>query len=128
MEVTEHAPVSDYAALEQVLAPYRAAGLRLAVDDAGAGYASLTHVLAVRPDLVKVDMALVRGADTDVARRTLLRALVELGHSTGAQLVAEGVETAGELRAVADCGVHLVQGYYLARPSRDPAWSGYPTV
>ena len=126
VEVTEHAPVGDYGALERALAPYRAGGLRLAVDDAGAGYASLTHVLAVRPELVKVDMALVHGADTDLARQTLLRALAAFADSIGARLVAEGVETAGELRAVRDCGVHLVQGFYLARPSTTPVWSGYP--
>jgi len=126
IEVTEHAPVSDYAALAGSLEPYRAHGLRLAVDDAGAGYASLQHVLDVRPDFIKIDMALVRGADVDLPRRTLLTALADFAEATGCRLVAEGVETDGELRAVAACGVHLGQGYLLGRPDRDPSWSGFP--
>jgi EAL domain-containing protein (putative c-di-GMP-specific phosphodiesterase class I) len=128
VEVTEHAPVHDYAALEAVLRPYRDAGLGLAVDDAGAGYASLRHVLAVQPDLLKVDMALTRGVDVDPARQTLLRALASFAEPNRCRLVCEGVETGSELRAVHECGVHLAQGYYLARPSATPAWSGYPSL
>jgi EAL domain-containing protein (putative c-di-GMP-specific phosphodiesterase class I) len=126
LEVTEHAPVADYAALAAALDRYRARGLRLAVDDAGAGYSSFQHVLAVRPDLIKIDMVLVRGADRDLARRTLLTALADFAEATECRLVAEGVETDGELRAVAGCGVHLAQGHHLERPSRRPTWSGYP--
>lgn len=126
VEITEHAPVEDYAVLAAVLAPYRERGLRIAVDDAGAGYASFRHVLAVRPDLVKVDMALVRGADDDVARRALLHALAGFAGSLGCSLVAEGVETAGELRAVVGCGIPLVQGYHLCEPTAAPPWDGYP--
>jgi EAL domain-containing protein (putative c-di-GMP-specific phosphodiesterase class I) len=128
VEITEHAPVTDYEALRAALRPYRDRGLRLAVDDAGAGYASLRHVLAVDPDLVKVDMALTRRADEDVARRTLLAALATFADGVGCRLVAEGVETAAELAAVAACGISLVQGYVLAPPSARPAWSGYPAV
>jgi EAL domain-containing protein (putative c-di-GMP-specific phosphodiesterase class I) len=128
IELTEHAPVRDYDRLAEALGPYRSAGLRLAVDDAGAGYASLRHVLAVRPDLLKIDMALTRGADVDLARQTLLHALCEFGKATGCRLVAEGIETEQELAAVAGCGVELAQGYYLARPSTEPAWTGYPAL
>jgi EAL domain-containing protein (putative c-di-GMP-specific phosphodiesterase class I) len=102
--------------------------LRLAVDDAGAGYASLCHVLSIDPDLIKVDMALVRGADTDIARRTLLCALAAFGDGVGCRLVAEGVETQAELAAVAACGITLVQGYVFAPPSPNPAWGGYEAV
>ncbi len=128
VEMTEHAPVTDYDALRAALQPYRDRGLRLAVDDAGAGYASLRHVLSVSPDLVKVDMALTRGADEDVARRTLLSALASFADGVGCRLIAEGVETPGELAAVAGCGISLVQGYALAPPSADPTWSGYRAV
>ncbi len=128
LEITEHAPIADYARLTAVLAPHRAAGLRLAVDDAGAGYASLKHIVAVRPDLIKIDMTLIRGADGDVVRQVLLSALAGFALATGVRLVAEGVETAAELRAVADCGIDLVQGYVLAAPSADPSWSGYAAV
>lgn len=126
VEITEHAPVHDYPALALALAPYREQGLQVAIDDAGAGYASLRHVLDVAPDVVKVDMALVRGVDDDLARQTLLRALVSFTDSTGCRLVAEGVETAPELRTVTACGVHLAQGYLLGRPSTDPSWDPYP--
>jgi EAL domain-containing protein (putative c-di-GMP-specific phosphodiesterase class I) len=125
LEITEHAPVEDYAQLANVLDPVRALGLQLAVDDAGAGYASLRHVLAIRPDFIKIDMALIRGADTDLPRRTLLTALADFAEATGCRLVAEGVETEGELRAVASCGVHLAQGYLLGRPAPTVQWSGF---
>jgi EAL domain-containing protein (putative c-di-GMP-specific phosphodiesterase class I) len=126
VEMTEHAPVDDYTALGELLRPYREQGLRVAVDDAGAGYASLKHVLALQPDLIKVDMALVRGCDRDLARRTLLSALTDFAEATECRLVAEGVETEDELRSVAACGVHLAQGYFLGRPSRHPEWTGFP--
>ena len=125
IEMTEHALVDDYDDLAAALTPLRAQGLQVAVDDAGAGYASLRHVLAVRPDLIKIDMALIRGCDGDLARRTLLTALADFAEATSCRLVAEGIETEGELRAVASCGVHLAQGYFLCRPSRNPSWSGY---
>ena len=128
VEITEHARVDDYEALAAALRPYRDQGLRLAVDDAGAGYASLCHVLSIDPDLIKVDMALVRGADTDIARRTLLCALAAFGDGVGCRLVAEGVETQAELAAVAACGITLVQGYVFAPPSPNPAWGGYEAV
>ncbi len=125
VEMTEHAPVEDYDLLAATLQPFRNGGLRVAVDDAGAGYASLRHVLSVRPDLIKIDMALVRGCGDDLARRTLLNALADFADATSCRLVAEGVETDAELRAVAACGVHLAQGYLLARPSRLPQWTGF---
>lgn len=126
VEMTEHAPVEDYDVLTAALQPYRDQGLQVAVDDAGAGYASLRHVLAARPDLIKIDMALIRGADGDLARRTLLIALADFADATGCRLVAEGVETDGELRAVSSCGAHFAQGYLLGRPSASPSWAGYP--
>ena len=126
IELTENAPVSDYDELAAVLRPYREAGLRIAVDDAGAGYSSLRHVLDIAPDLLKVDMTLTRGVDTDLARQILLTALADFAEATECQLVAEGVETEQELRAVAACGVPLAQGYYLGRPSATPAWDGFP--
>ena len=125
VEVTEHAPVHDYAALTAALRPYRERGLRLAVDDVGAGYASLRHVLCVSPDLIKIDMALTRGADGDMARRTLLKALAVFAHECSCRVVAEGVETVAELETVAACGIDLAQGYALARPSAAPSWDAH---
>jgi EAL domain-containing protein (putative c-di-GMP-specific phosphodiesterase class I) len=126
VELTEHAPVSDYEHLADILQPYRDRGLQVAVDDAGAGYASLRHVLAVEPDYMKVDMALTRGADADLARRTLISGLVRFTATVGCHLVAEGVETEAELRALTGCGVTLAQGFLFGQPSREPRWYGLP--
>jgi EAL domain-containing protein (putative c-di-GMP-specific phosphodiesterase class I) len=117
LEVTEHVRVDVYEALVDSLAPLRAAGLRLAVDDAGAGYASLTHVLHLRPDIVKLDRSLIANVDTDRARRTLITSLTLLALDIGAAVTAEGVETAAELEAVADLGIDHAQGYLIGRPS-----------
>ena len=96
--------------------------------DAGAGGASLRHVLSIDPELVNVDMALTRGADQDLARRTLLTAPASFADGVGCRLVREGVETEAELAAVAGCGISLVQGYALAAPSAEPAWSEFRAV
>lgn len=117
LELTEHRPVADYDELERVLAPYRAAGLRVAVDDTGAGYASMSHVLRLRPDLLKIDMSLVRDVDADPVRQALIGALVRFGAVAGVGVVAEGIETRDELAALVELGVRLGQGYYLERPS-----------
>ncbi|RZS77928.1 diguanylate cyclase (GGDEF)-like protein [Motilibacter rhizosphaerae] len=117
LEITEHAPVTSYEDLHEVLAPFRARGMRIAVDDAGAGYASMRHVLRLRPDLIKIDMSLVRGIDDDPVRRALVGALHDFAVSSGATTIAEGVETGDELRALAGLGVVLVQGFLFGEPA-----------
>ncbi len=116
LEITEHARVDDYDKLLNAMEPLRARGLRLAVDDAGAGYASLQHILHLRPDIIKLDMALTRSVDLDPARRALAQALVGFAHQLNSRIVAEGVETASELNTLRALGVEAAQGYYLARP------------
>lgn len=116
IELTEHAPVTDYPALAGALAPLRAKGMRLAVDDAGAGYASFSHVLRLLPDLVKLDVALTRGIDVDPRRRALTAALLRFAEELGAEVVAEGVETEEELQTLRHLGVGAVQGFHLGRP------------
>jgi diguanylate cyclase (GGDEF)-like protein len=123
VEVTEHAAVSSYERLEQALAAHRAHGLRLAVDDVGAGYASLTHVLRMRPDILKIDISLVRGIDADPVRQALVAAMDGFSTQLGATLVAEGVETASELAQLLDLGVAHGQGFLLGRPA-PPATDG----
>lgn len=117
LEITEHAAVSDYEGLLAALAGLRLAGLRLAVDDAGAGVASLHHVLALAPEFIKMDISLTRGIDADPARAALAQALVSFGAATGAAILAEGVETAGEFAAITRLGVSYAQGYFLGRPA-----------
>jgi EAL domain-containing protein (putative c-di-GMP-specific phosphodiesterase class I)/CheY-like chemotaxis protein len=116
LEITEHAPIDDYDALATALAPLRARGVRLAVDDAGAGFASLRHILRLRPDFIKLDISLTSGIDTDVAQRALARGLTTFGTEIGATRIGEGVETASELETLRELGVTTVQGYFLGRP------------
>lgn len=116
LEVTEHVPVSDYSQFDQSLAPLRDRGIRLAVDDAGAGYASFLHILKLKPEIIKLDIGLIRDVDTDINRRALTAALVGFAQESGSKLVAEGVETAPELAALKQLRVNKVQGYLLGHP------------
>jgi EAL domain-containing protein (putative c-di-GMP-specific phosphodiesterase class I)/CheY-like chemotaxis protein len=123
LELTEHDEVSDYEWLRPALDRYRQRGVRIAVDDAGAGYAGLQHILSLTPDILKLDLQLVRGIDTDIARRALARCLVDFAGELGGVVLAEGVSSATELDALRAVGVRLGQGYYLGRPAPDlPAW------
>jgi EAL domain-containing protein (putative c-di-GMP-specific phosphodiesterase class I) len=121
IELTENATVDDYDALSDALAPLRARGFRLAVDDAGAGYASMQHILQLRPDIIKLDMNLTRDIDSDPARKALASALIGFAHDVGSVIVAEGVETEAELRVLQAIGADAVQGYLLGRPQPLPA-------
>jgi EAL domain-containing protein (putative c-di-GMP-specific phosphodiesterase class I) len=116
LEITEHAAVTDYMTLNDRLERHRARGLRLAADDAGAGYSCFRHVLEMRPDVIKLDMSLTRNIDKDPARTALASALTIFGRSIGAEIVAEGVETISELDAMREIGVTKVQGYLLGKP------------
>jgi EAL domain-containing protein (putative c-di-GMP-specific phosphodiesterase class I) len=117
LEITEHEAIEDYGTLAEALAPLRARGLRVAVDDVGAGYASLRHALQLAPDMVKMDISLTRGIDRDPGRRALATALISFAGETNMTIVAEGIETAGELHALRELGVRYGQGFYLARPA-----------
>lgn len=120
VEVTEHDHIPDYPALLAALAPLRAMGLRVSIDDAGAGYASFRHVLHIQPEKIKLDISLTRNLDTDPQRRALASALIAFGRETKAHIVAEGIETEAELRTLNRLGVHGGQGYFLARPMALP--------
>ena len=117
LELTEHAAVEDYVALQAALALLRHRGARLAVDDTGAGFASLTHIANLEPELIKLDRWIVTGVDADPIRQALTRSLVGFAHAIGAKVVGEGIETAEELQTLVGLGVDYGQGYYLARPS-----------
>ncbi len=117
LEITEHAEVADYEVLQAALRNLRSAGLRLAIDDAGAGYSSLQHILQLNPDIIKLDMSLTRAVDKDVGRRALAAALGYFARETGCEIVAEGIETAAELRTLQQLRVAKGQGYFLGRPA-----------
>lgn len=120
VELTEHSRVNDYGALLDALAPFLWGGGRIAVDDAGSGYAGLTHILQLHPHVIKLDAALVTGVDGDPARRALAQSLVSFANDIGATIIAEGIETSAELATLQHLGVHWGQGYYLARPAPLP--------
>src|SRR6266498_2455756 len=118
VEITEHAQVADYAELLGALEDFRSRGGRLAIDDAGAGFASLAHVLALLPDVIKLDMSLTRGIDRDRNRRALASAMISFASDLGATIIAEGIETRGELDTLRALGARYGQGFYLSPPRR----------
>jgi EAL domain-containing protein (putative c-di-GMP-specific phosphodiesterase class I) len=118
LEITEHDAVHQYEEIAETLKPYRAQGLKVAVDDAGAGYASFRHILNLRPDYIKLDISLTHSIDSDPARRALAAALVHFSNDTGCDLIAEGVETSEELATLIELGIHKAQGFFLGRPLR----------
>lgn len=117
LEITEHDCIDDFEALEAAVAPLRARGLRLAVDDAGAGHSGLQQILKMRPDLIKLDRSLIEGIGEDPGRRALAAALNMFARETGSRLIAEGVETEAELAMLRALGMDKVQGYLLGRPA-----------
>lgn len=116
LEITEHAPVEEYASLYAALEGLRRSGLRLAIDDAGSGYASFRHILQLRPDIIKLDRSLIHKIDLDAGRRALAAALAGFARDTGSAVVAEGVETESELAVLRGLDIKAGQGYLLGRP------------
>ncbi len=116
LEITEHAAVDDYEALRRSV---KALGsdIEVAVDDAGAGFSSLRHIVELRPKYVKLDIGLVRGVPRDPARQGLIAGMVHFAAETGCVLIAEGIETRAELRTLRRLGVTFGQGYLLGRPA-----------
>ncbi|MCJ2015781.1 EAL domain-containing protein [Methylobacterium sp. J-076] len=116
VEMTEHAVVDCYDTLRQALAPYRERGLRLAIDDVGAGHSTFRHILDLSPELIKLDRTLIHNLHRDTARRALAEALTMYGRRIGCEVVAEGVEVEEELAVIRTLGMTRVQGYLLGRP------------
>ncbi len=116
LEITEHVSIPDYGPLQAALAPLREQGMRLAVDDAGAGYASFRHILQLSPELIKLDISLTRDIDKDQTRRALAAALIRFSEETGSKVIAEGVETETELTTLRELRINKAQGYLIGRP------------
>jgi EAL domain-containing protein (putative c-di-GMP-specific phosphodiesterase class I) len=117
IELSEHELVTDYESITSALARL-GPSYSLAVDDAGAGFASLRHILEARPAFVKLDLALVQGLAEDATRRALVAAMVHFAAEVGFTLIAEGVESKADLRALRVLGVHMGQGFLLGKPER----------
>ncbi len=116
-EIIEAEQIADDDHLGRIIKEYRRQGFGVALDDFGTGFSGLSRLARFRPDAIKLDRDLIAGCDTDVVRREILIAMASLGRATGVDLVAEGVETAGELGVVRDAGIRFVQGYYYAKPA-----------
>lgn len=116
LELSEHDPVEDYAALLAALAPWREQGMRLAVDDVGSGYSSLRHIVVTRPEVIKLDRSIVAGAADQPVIAMLVRSLVDFAKSLDAVVVAEGIETATDAEAITALGVDHGQGWHFGRP------------
>lgn len=116
LEITERAAIPDFRRFRATTQALSAAGYRLAIDDLGAGYASLNTVALLEPSFVKLDMSMVRGLDQSRHKARLVGHMVEYANDVGIEVVAEGVETAGEAEAVSELGCHLAQGFFFGPP------------
>lgn len=117
LEITEHEQVGDYDRLTGALQRARDRGARVAIDDTGAGFASLRHIIRIDPEIIKLDVSLTSGIDSDPRRRALAAALILFGEEMGITVVAEGVETEREHAALQALGVRIGQGYFIGRPA-----------
>jgi EAL domain-containing protein (putative c-di-GMP-specific phosphodiesterase class I) len=121
LEITEHVQIADYEALRSAYLSL-GSGIRLAVDDAGAGAANFEHILELRPDFLKIDIGFVRGVDMDLTRQALIAGLRHFALATNCLLIAEGVETEAQRNTLRTLGLHLGQGFLLGRPAEAAQW------
>lgn len=120
LELSEHDPIEDYDALKAVVGPLRAQGMRLAIDDVGAGFSSLRHIVATAPDVIKLDRSIVTGVAADPVLAVVVHPLVELADVLDAKVVAEGIETTADAAALTSLGVGLGQGWHFDRATTAP--------
>lgn len=120
IEITEHAVVEDYQLLQEHLVDLRALGVRLAVDDTGAGFSSLRHIVQLAPDIIKIDISLAQGVGSSPLKRALAGSLTEFAHAAGARMVVEGIEDVDDLVAWRSLGAEAIQGYLTGRPGPLP--------
>ncbi|MGU3495125.1 EAL domain-containing protein [Xanthobacteraceae bacterium A53D] len=116
-EFTETEQMGDPSHVTAIVKTYQEIGFRTALDDFGSGFANLSLLSRFRPDLIKLDMDLIRGVDADLTRQHIVKALVGLAKNLDMRVVAEGIETVNELRVVQQLGIDLAQGYFLAKPA-----------
>jgi len=120
IEITERTAIKDYPKFRERLRIFREKGFRFAVDDAGSGYAGLGSIANLEPNFIKLDISLINAIDTNFIKQNLVETMVKFANDHGAMVIAEGVERAEEFKAVQELGVHLVQGFFLHRPSHLP--------
>jgi len=118
LEITERASLDQMSSVKETIVWLRAQHYRIAIDDLGSGYAGLTSFAVLEPDIVKLDMALIRGIDTDTTKQRLVSSVVKLCKDMGILVVAEGIETVTELSRCVELGVDLLQGFFIGRPGK----------
>ena len=118
LEISESESIENFGVFREVASSCRELGIRIAIDDAGTGYASLEAIMEISPDFIKTDMVLVRGIDQDRSRKEIVRAMGAIAESIGAEVVAEGIETEGEIHALRDLGVRFGQGFFFGAAVR----------
>ncbi|UST64399.1 EAL domain-containing protein [Pseudomonas moraviensis] len=116
-ETLEIEHVDNYRHLTNILREYREFGFKTAIDDFGAGYSGLNLLADFQPDLIKLDMALIRDVDQDRVRQVIVRGIVTMCAELNVTVIAEGIESVGERDFLADCGIFLMQGYLFAKPA-----------
>lgn len=116
-ETLENEHVDNYRHLTNILREYREFGFKTAIDDFGAGYSGLNLLADFQPDLIKLDMALIRDVDQDRVRQVIVQGIVTICEQLGVTVIAEGIEGVGERDFLSDCGIFLMQGYWFARPA-----------
>ena len=123
IEITEHLVIENYAIFRDTMAYFTDLGMSFAVDDVGAGYSGLESIAKLRPAYLKIDIALVRDVHVSNVNRSMVKALIALGHGIGAKVIAEGIQNEEETQVLRAMGVDFGQGYYLARPDagQEPA-------
>jgi EAL domain-containing protein (putative c-di-GMP-specific phosphodiesterase class I) len=117
VELTEHLHVEDYERFTSRLVPLRAAGVEIAIDDFGAGYASLRHILKVKPDWIKLDISLTERVAENAVAHALATALISFADEVRVSVIAEGIEMEDELDALRDIGFRYGQGFYFGVPA-----------
>ena len=120
LEITESVPLSHFALCHSVLREIRSKGVLLAVDDIGAGYSNLKYIVDLAPEVVKLDRSQVMNIHQEKRLQVLVKHMVRLCEDLDARVVAEGIETEDELKAILDCGAHYGQGYFFAKPAFPP--------
>jgi EAL domain-containing protein (putative c-di-GMP-specific phosphodiesterase class I) len=116
-EISERESIANFSAFREIRDEYKSLGFRFALDDTGAGYASLQAVIELQPDFVKVDRSFVAGVDTDRAKQTLVRALQSVADGIGAQIVGEGLDTLEELEMLGKLNIPFGQGWLFGKPT-----------
>ena len=129
IEITENSVIDDFDRMRDMVRQLRAHGFRVAIDDAGAGYAGLQTMVEIEPDFIKLDMSLIRGVDTSVVKQRLVRTLRDFCREAAITLIAEGIETARQLETLQELGVTHGQGFLFGLPGTDmPLREAYPPL